>query len=119
MNDLACPFIFLSSSEYIRLISHDSTTRISETLTIACSSASVNIVVPSSTPVVDRALDLAKEIVDNCSPDAIQAHKRGIMLAMQYEGIEPATIAHAWSAESKKVYKGENIKVRFLLLIRG
>lgn len=72
---------------------------------------SVNRVVPAS-EVIPAALALAKEIVEN-SPDAVQATKKGLLLAQQHN-LQESVLTHAWSPESKLVYKGENIKVRML-----
>ena len=33
-------------------------------------------------------------------------------MAAQHGDVERAVIAHAWSAESRRAYKGDNIKVR-------
>ena len=45
------------------------------------------------------------------SPDAVQCTKHGILLAMQHGDVEQATIVHARSPESRRLYKGENIQV--------
>ena len=74
-------------------------------------SPSVNAVVPKG-QVLSQALAWARDLVAN-SPDAVQSTKRGIVLAWQHGNVETATLAHAWATESKRTYKGENIKVRF------
>jgi len=68
----------------------------------------VNLVVPRA-EVVPCAIEWAKLIASN-SPDAVQATKRGILMTAQHPSMESATIASAWSPESKKVYTGSNIK---------
>lgn len=71
---------------------------------------SVNIVVPKD-KVLQTALDWATQITEN-SPDAVQSTKHGLILAGQHGNVELATHALARSAESKRTYTGENIKVR-------
>ena len=66
--------------------------------------------VPDASEVLPQALEWATQITQN-SPDAVQSTKRGLVLAAQYAGVEHATVAHAWSLESKRAYGGENIKV--------
>ncbi|KDQ62905.1 hypothetical protein JAAARDRAFT_168207 [Jaapia argillacea MUCL 33604] len=68
----------------------------------------INCVVPKSA-VLATAVEWAQQIVQN-SPDAVQCTKRGLILAGQHGNIEQAVIAHAWSPESKREYKGANIK---------
>jgi len=68
----------------------------------------VNHVVPAQ-QALPVAIEWAKEITEN-SPDAVASTKRGILMGKQFAGIEPSTIAHAWSIESKRVYEGENIR---------
>ncbi|KAI0031239.1 enoyl-CoA hydratase/carnithine racemase [Vararia minispora EC-137] len=58
---------------------------------------------------IETAVHYAKEITQN-SPDAVQATKRGLILAAQNGNIERAVIDHSWSAESKRAYNGANIK---------
>jgi enoyl-CoA hydratase/carnithine racemase len=72
--------------------------------------ASVNHVVPPD-QVLPVAIEWAKRITEN-SPDAVASSKRAILLSKQFAGIESSTIANAWSTESKRVFEGENIKVR-------
>lgn len=78
---------------------------------------SVNHVVPPG-QVLNVAIEWARRITEN-SPDAVASTKRAILFGKQYAGIEPSTIAHAWSIESKRVYEGENIKVGFCIKQRG
>ncbi|VDC05766.1 unnamed protein product [Peniophora sp. CBMAI 1063] len=68
----------------------------------------VNLVVPRS-QLLSTAVDWAKEITQN-SPDAVQATKRGLVIASRTGDNERAVLDHAWSAESKRAYTGENIK---------
>ncbi|TDL26351.1 ClpP crotonase [Rickenella mellea] len=70
--------------------------------------AFVNLVVPKA-EVLTQALKWANTICQN-SPDAVQSTKRGLILTRQLGGVEQATVAHAWSSESKRAYKGTNIK---------
>ncbi|KAF8971889.1 enoyl-CoA hydratase [Flammula alnicola] len=67
----------------------------------------VNTVVPPS-QVIATAVTLAKQIIAN-SPDAVQSTKNGLLLSQRHNFSE-TLIAHAWSAHSKQVYKGANIK---------
>ena len=59
--------------------------------------------------VVETALSLAKEIVNN-SPDAVQSTKKALLLSQSY-GFRETYKRHLRSKESLRVYKGENIKV--------
>lgn len=68
----------------------------------------VNAVVPKER-VLQTAIEWATQIAAN-SPDAVQSTKRGLILAAQHGDVERAVIAHAWSAESRRAYKGDNIK---------
>ena len=70
----------------------------------------MNKVVPKGQALA-HALDWAREMVDN-SPDAVQSTKRAILISLQHGNVEQATVANAWSAEARRLYKGENIKVR-------
>lgn len=67
----------------------------------------VNRVVPPS-EVFPTALELAARIVAN-SPDAVQSTKRALMLAGDGRGDEATVLAHAWSAETSRVFGGSNI----------
>jgi enoyl-CoA hydratase/carnithine racemase len=67
----------------------------------------VNVVVPQA-DVVSAAIGVARQIAAN-SPDAVQSTKRGLILAQKHN-FEEAVLTHAWSQESKRVYKGGNIK---------
>lgn len=71
---------------------------------------SVNSVVPPS-EVIPSALDVANQIIQN-SPDSVQATKVGLLMSQKHNHSEMLQ-THVWSPESKRVYKGENIKVRF------
>jgi len=68
----------------------------------------VNKVVPKG-EALSHALDWSREIVEN-SPDAVQSTKRAIVISLQHGNVEQATVANAWSAEARRLYKGENIK---------
>lgn len=70
---------------------------------------SVNAVVPVE-QLLPTALGIAKEIVSN-SPDAVQSSKHGLLLSQRLNHSE-SLMTHIWSNFSKRVYKGENIKVR-------
>ncbi|THH09821.1 hypothetical protein EW146_g8564 [Bondarzewia mesenterica] len=69
---------------------------------------SVNAVVPKD-EVLPTAVEWATRIAAN-SPDAVQCTKRGLVLAARHGDVERAVIEHAWSAESRRVYGGDNIK---------
>lgn len=69
----------------------------------------MNKVVPKGEALA-HALDWAREMVNN-SPDAVQSTKRAILISLQHGNVEQATVANAWSAEARRLYKGENIKV--------
>jgi hypothetical protein len=68
-------------------------------------------VVPRS-EVIPKALEIARQITHN-SPDSVQSSKRGLLLS-QFHNHEETVLKHAWSTESKRVYKGENIKAGHL-----
>lgn len=68
----------------------------------------MNVVVPAPR-LLPAALELAKEIVAN-SPDAVQCTKHGLLLAQKLNHSE-SFMTHIWSSFSKRVYRGENIKV--------
>ena len=74
---------------------------------------SVNEVVPRG-KAVETAIAWALKICEN-SPDAVQATKHGLMLALLRGGVEEAFASHTWSEASKKVWVGENIKVSCIL----
>jgi hypothetical protein len=61
------------------------------------------------------ALTWAQEITEN-SPDAVQSSKKGLMVAEEHTGIEEAFKKHINTEESKRVYSGYNIRVRYLSL---
>ncbi|KAF9476925.1 enoyl-CoA hydratase [Pholiota conissans] len=67
----------------------------------------VNTVVPAS-QVIPTAIATAQQIIAN-SPDAVQATKLGLLLAQKHN-VSEAMMTHTWSAHSKQVYKGANIK---------
>ncbi|KAJ7593943.1 ClpP/crotonase-like domain-containing protein [Mycena floridula] len=67
----------------------------------------VNRIVPLA-QVIPTALELAKAIVQN-SPDSIQSTKRGLLMSNNY-GAQETVARHNRSAESTRVYKGDNIK---------
>lgn len=67
----------------------------------------VNLVVPPS-DVLSSAVDIAKQIIQN-SPDSVQATKVGLLLSQKHNHSEMLQ-THVWSPETKRVYKGENIK---------
>lgn len=71
---------------------------------------SVNEIVPKD-QVLTRAVACAEEMIQKCSPEAVQCTKHGILLSMRHADVEKATIEHMHSPESNRVYKGENIKV--------
>ena len=73
------------------------------------STYSVNEVVPHGKS-VETAIAWAVKICEN-SPDAVQATKHGLMLALLRGGVEEAFTSHTWSEASKKVWVGENMKV--------
>ncbi|KAI0059422.1 enoyl-CoA hydratase/carnithine racemase [Artomyces pyxidatus] len=68
----------------------------------------VNLVV-SREKLLSTALEWARQLVQN-SPDSVQSTKRGLVIAAQHGSVETATLAHAWSPESKRAYNGSNIK---------
>lgn len=74
---------------------------------------SVNTVVPGS-KVLSTATSIAQQITAN-SPDAVQSTKVGLLLSQKHNFAETFT-THAWSPESRRVYKGANIKVFSYLL---
>ncbi|KIY44639.1 ClpP/crotonase [Fistulina hepatica ATCC 64428] len=67
----------------------------------------VNYIVPRAA-VLSRALQLAVAITHN-SPDAVQATKRGLLLAQRHN-VDEAVTKSAMSAESNRAYGGHNIK---------
>lgn len=67
----------------------------------------VNTVVPASS-VVPAAVKLAEQIIAN-SPDAVQSTKYGLLLSQKHNHSETFT-THVLSSQSKRVYKGMNIK---------
>ncbi|TFK42205.1 enoyl-CoA hydratase [Crucibulum laeve] len=67
----------------------------------------VNTVVPTA-DVLPTAFKLARQIIEN-SPDAVQCTKKGLLLSHQHNFSE-TLFATVWSSESKRVYKGDNIK---------
>lgn len=69
---------------------------------------SVNTVVPSS-EVISTAVAIAQEIIQN-SPEAVQSTKKGLLLSQRHN-FQEMVLTHVWSPESKRVYKGDNIKV--------
>ena len=69
---------------------------------------SVNTVVPSS-EVISTAVAIAQEIIQN-SPEAVQSTKKGLLLSQRHN-FQETVHTHVWSPESKRVYKGDNIKV--------
>ncbi|TFY76591.1 hypothetical protein EWM64_g7422 [Hericium alpestre] len=68
----------------------------------------VNAVVPKE-KAVETAIEWAAQITQN-SPDAVQCTKRSLVLAAQHADIERAVIEAGWSLESRRLYRGENIK---------
>lgn len=67
----------------------------------------VNTVVPSS-EVISTAVAIAQEIIQN-SPEAVQSTKKGLLLSQRHN-FQEMLHTHVWSPESKRVYKGDNIK---------
>ncbi|KIJ97039.1 hypothetical protein K443DRAFT_106217 [Laccaria amethystina LaAM-08-1] len=67
----------------------------------------VNTVV-SSSEVIPTAVAIAQEIIQN-SPDAVQSTKKGLLLSQRHN-FQEMVHTHVWSPESKRVYKGDNIK---------
>jgi len=67
----------------------------------------VNEVVPADR-VLPAALAAAAAIAAN-SPDAVQATKRALVLAQEW-GHSEMLVHHVWGPESKRAYKGDNIK---------
>ncbi|TFK21277.1 ClpP/crotonase [Coprinopsis marcescibilis] len=68
----------------------------------------VNQVVPGSDSVLRAAAAVAEQMNLN-SPDAVQATKRALVLAQEFGHSEMLT-NHVWGPESKRTYRGENIK---------
>ncbi|CEL54381.1 enoyl-CoA hydratase [Rhizoctonia solani AG-1 IB] len=68
----------------------------------------VTTVVPQA-QVLSTAINLAKEIISN-SPDAVWSTKKALLEGQQYASLEEAVIKHNLSAESKRVYQGDNIR---------
>ncbi|KAA1471464.1 ClpP/crotonase [Dentipellis sp. KUC8613] len=68
----------------------------------------VNAVVPKE-KLMSTAVEWATQITQN-SPDAVQCSKRGLITAAQHADFEQAVATHTWSPESKRLYKGYNIK---------
>lgn len=75
---------------------------------------SVNTVVPAS-KVLSTAISLAQQITSN-SPDAVQSSKVALLLSQKHNFPETFT-THNLSPESRRVYKGANIKVSSFILI--
>ena len=73
----------------------------------------MNIVVPRS-KVLSTAISLAQQITNN-SPDSVQSSKVALLLSQKHNHQETFT-AHNLSPESRRVYKGANIKVSFLFI---
>ncbi|KAF9055721.1 enoyl-CoA hydratase/carnithine racemase [Panaeolus papilionaceus] len=67
----------------------------------------VNALAPARR-VLPTALDMAKQIIAN-SPDAVQSTKRGLILTQKHNVFDTVS-THASSAESRRVYDGDNIK---------
>ena len=74
---------------------------------------SVNTVVPGS-KVLSTAMSLAQQITAN-SPDAVQSSKVALLLSQKHNFQETFT-THNMSPESRRVYKGANIKVLVFFL---
>jgi enoyl-CoA hydratase/carnithine racemase len=70
----------------------------------------VNEVVPADA-LLPAAYRWARRIIE-CSPDAVTANKKAVLLSIEHAGVETSTIAHARSAESTRLYSGTNIKAR-------
>jgi hypothetical protein len=70
------------------------------------------MVVPAAR-LLPAALGVAKEIVSN-SPDAVQSTKHGMLLSQKFNHSE-SFMTHIWSNLSNRVYKGENIKVQYII----
>ena len=68
----------------------------------------MNAVVPGS-KVLSTAISLAQQITAN-SPDAVQSSKVALLLSQKHNFSETFT-THTLSPESRRVYKGANIKV--------
>ncbi|KAK0467584.1 enoyl-CoA hydratase/carnithine racemase [Armillaria novae-zelandiae] len=67
----------------------------------------INTLVPSSS-VLPTALEYAKEMVEKCSPDAVQTTKRALILA---EDSNRSVLEAVWSAESNRMFlEGANLK---------
>ncbi|KAG7439357.1 enoyl-CoA hydratase [Guyanagaster necrorhizus] len=67
----------------------------------------INTLTPPSS-VLPTALGYAKELVERCSPDSVQATKRALILA---EGSNRSVLNAAWSSESSGLFiGGENLK---------
>ena len=78
---------------------------------------SVNTVVPGS-KVLSTAISLAQQITSN-SPDAVQSSKAALLLSQKHNFLETFT-THILSPESRRVYKGANIKVSsFIFILSG
>lgn len=67
----------------------------------------VNQIVHTS-EVLSAAIAVAGEIIAN-SPDAVQATKRALLLSQEF-GHSEMLVQHLWGPESRRAYKGENIK---------
>lgn len=61
--------------------------------------------------VVKEAIAWAVELTQN-SPDSVQSTKRALVLNSQLGDVEDVVVAHARSKEMRRVYAGDNIKVR-------
>ncbi|KAF8514278.1 enoyl-CoA hydratase/carnithine racemase [Gautieria morchelliformis] len=68
----------------------------------------VNTVVPHD-ELIPTAIAWARRITQN-SPDAVASTKRALIIAQEVGNFEQATIAGAYSQESKQAYTGGNIK---------
>ncbi|KAL9106764.1 MAG: hypothetical protein Q9227_008263 [Pyrenula ochraceoflavens] len=60
-------------------------------------------------PVVRKALETAKVIVEECSPDSVIVSREGVKMGWEGVGVQEATrmVAEGWG---KKLYEGENIR---------
>ncbi|KAF8799906.1 enoyl-CoA hydratase [Phlegmacium glaucopus] len=67
----------------------------------------VNTVVPAS-KVLSTAISTAQQITAN-SPDSVQSTKVGLLLSQKHNFVE-TFMTHAYAPESRRVYKGANIK---------
>ncbi|KXN84976.1 3-hydroxypropionyl-coenzyme A dehydratase [Leucoagaricus sp. SymC.cos] len=74
----------------------------------------VNAVVPAP-QLLSAALRVAREVASN-SPDAVQSTKHGLLLSQRLSHSD-SFMTHIRSNLSKRVYKGDNIKVQFIQMI--